>query len=287
MKKSIIFNPLIEVEETRLQAHYLTQVIEDGLFPMIEIWDTIDSATLNLCKEHSTNIEFDVSLSPLMAQYEYDLVSDNPVTLQRSIDYALKRIEVLSAIGIHHISISSPRVSNSKYDRYSKIAQFAEVIYKICEFAQREDVLISLEGFDVSVDKKRLLGTTPELDAFFGRSQSKASNLSLTWDLGHICLEEKDYLSSLLKLKKYVNHVHLSNYSLDNKKWYFGDKHLPFLIEDGIKLSDLKTIIACIEGLPEISIAFEVASNRRIIECDTFLKTYKYICQLFEVLVTE
>lgn len=162
--------------------------------------------------------------------------------------------------------------------------QFAEVIYKVCEFAQNGDILISLEGFDVSVDKKRLLGTTPELDAFLGKLQSKVNNLSLTWDLGHICLEEKSYLPSLLKLKKYIRHVHLSNYSLDSEKWYFGDKHLPFLIEDGIKLSDLKTIITYIRDSPEISIAFEVASNRRIVECDTFLKTYKYVLQLFEIL---
>ena len=63
--------------------------------------------------------------------------------------------------------------------------------------------------------------------------------------------------------------------------WYFGDKHLPFDIIGKIGKEDILVIINYLKQIDnEISIAFEVAKNKRYDFLLDFPSSYNYICFL-------
>lgn len=283
MIKSLILNPLFQADDVNNDYDYLKKILDDNYFSVIEIWDTSDIRIINLIRKHSNDYEFDISLSPLMVKLGYDITSNDRTKRYVAAQYILKRMRLFSSFGINHISISSPKVVETCYNRKEKIKEFQNSLIEICNIANEYGVKVSLEPFDVYVDKKRLLGTTNEICLFFQDIVHELDNITLTWDLGHFCLEKSDYKSSLNILMPYIGRIHLSNYSLNTSKWYYGDKHTPFCNYGDINILDLVNVISNIEHYNEISIAFEVASNIMTPQCNSTMKTYNYIKKLYAI----
>lgn len=279
MKKSIIINPLLEIENHTDYHLMIEKIIYDGCFDVLEIWDTCDKKVLDLFAKYSKYIEFDVSLSPLMSINSLSLNSDVYDITVKSMQHVFVRLQLLAELGVRHISISSPNVC-SNINRAKQIDNFNSVLKSICAYAKTLNISVCFEGFDISVDKKRLLGVTSELYDFLEQLRIECPNLLLTWDLAHICLEGTDYLDSLNKLNKFIGRIHISNYSLDKEKWFYGDKHLPFGEFGCISNEDIRNVIDYAKGLSNISVAFEVASHKRIKGIDSFEHTYSYLCNL-------
>lgn len=282
MKKSIIINPLLENEDPTDYHLMIEKIICDGYFDVLEIWDTLDKKVLDIFAKYSKYIEFDVSLSPLMSSNHLSLNSDIHEITEKSMQYVFNRLKLLAELGVRHISISSPNVCTN-INRAEQIYNFNSVLKNICVYAKTYNISVCFEGFDISVDKKRLLGVTSELYDFFELLQNECPNLFLTWDLAHICLEGTDYLDSLNKLNKYIGRIHISNYSLDKEKWFYGDKHLPFGKFGCISNEDIQNVINYAKRLSNISVAFEVASHKKIKGIDSFKHTYSYLSALTQL----
>lgn len=271
MKKSIIINPLLDSSCSFVNT--IESVLRDQFFSVIEIWDTSDQDVLSFIERNYQNIEFDVSLSPLMNTTGYSLAANSSAALS----YAKNRISLLTSIGVESISISSPHFLSS-IGRIKQIDCFVEEIKEICDYAKMYNASICFELFDIAEDKKRILGKTREICDFY--KKVNCSNLFLTWDLAHVCLNHEDYLWSLGQLLEHIKRVHLSNYSLNRNVWFFGDKHIPFDIIGDIGKNDILSILAFLKRKNDISIAFEVATNSRFDFLLDFKESYRYICEL-------
>lgn len=279
LKCSIIVNPLWNTTEVVEHPLLLKRIIRDGRFPVIEIWDTLNIEVLQLLEKFSMDIEFDVSLSPLMNNQKITFpfwgVSESA---NASFEYIKQRIAFLSHIGIKNISISSPQFYEG-VDRVQQIESCILSLGQICDFANEYGMCVCFEAFDVFEHKKRVLGYTPELLQIF--DVLSCSNLFLTWDLGHICLNHENPLDSLHTLIKHIKRVHISNYSLNSNTWFFGDMHLPFDFEGNIKSEDIVNVIDYLKSNSNnLSIAFEVAACNQIHFLKTFTDSYEYISSL-------
>lgn len=281
MKKSIIVDPIVSLETNSSYCRCLENIIDDGVFDVIEIWDTLDENILSLINLYSKYVEFDVSLSPLLRKQNMDLSYKNLFS-SNLISLVNSRIEKLSEIGIKNVSFSSPFFYQG-VSRTIQTNKFLCSLLNICEKAEQLGVSVSFESFDISVDKKRLLGKTSEILWFFETFKQYCANLFLTWDLGHICLEDKEYLRSLKMLDIYIKRIHISNYSLDCSKWYFGDKHLPFGMLGDVQEQDIQNVIDYVKKLNDVSVAFEVSANLFLKDFDSFEKTYQYIKALYSM----
>lgn len=286
IEKSLIVNPLWNTTPAEHQIDLLNNIINDGFFSTIEIWDTSDADMLEILRNNAKHINFDVSLSILMQKQGVPNCVSSPKQSEKWIAYILERIQSLSQIGIKSISISSP-VNNPNVDRKKQIEFFKAAITEICRSASQKSMTVCIEPFDISVDKKRILGTTLEIQDIF--EHKICDNLFLTWDLGHVCLNNEDYLTSLESLLSYTKRIHISNYNLDYNSIYFGDKHLPFNKAGMIREDDIIAIVRFLKQNNEncmlgrnITIGFEVATNELISSVYCFEETYKYVCSIID-----
>ena len=286
IEKSLIVNPLWNATSAEHQINLLNNILNDGIFSTIEIWDTSDADMLEVLKNNAKYINFDVSLSILMQKQGVPNCVSSTKQTEDWIAYILERIQRLSQIGIKSISISSP-ISNPNVDRKKQIEFFKAAITEVCCGASQKNMIVCIEPFDISVDKKRILGTTPEIKDVF--EQKIWDNLFLTWDLGHICLNNEDYLISLESLLRYIKRIHISNYNLDHNSKYFGDKHLPFDKAGMIREKDISVIMRFLNQNKaycplerNITIGFEVSTNDQLASVSCFEQTYKYVCLLID-----
>ena len=276
MKPSIIIDPIILNDNIKDLHLLLNTIIKENFFSVIEIWDTLEGSILDIIKSNSCHVIFDVNLSPLMSSMNYDLSSNDAEIRCRSLMHVYNRIELLRKYGVKCISLSAP--SQNNIDRKNKIELFKNSLISICKVADRLDMMVSIEAFDTSVDKKRILGNSLEVKQFMDDVRLMVNNVYLTWDLGHMCLNSDDFLFSLLTLHNYIYRVHLSNYSLNKDEWFYGDKHLPFGRIGQINQDDLIKIYNYLAKLNfSGSLAVEIASNRLIEDCCDETHTYDYI----------
>ena len=274
---SLIVNPLWNGTPRKYYAKLLREIISDELFSIIEIWDTFDAGIIEIQKE-CRHVRFDVSLSPLMAEQSVCNCVSNLENTKRWIDYSIQRIQQLYFLNIKDVTISSPVVDNN-VERRKQIELFEDALTTVCKFANDYGVSVSLEPFDVFVDKKRIIGTSKEIKEIYDRNE--CGNLYLTWDLGHICLNQDNYVESLNSLLQYIKRIHISNYNLDKKSIFYGDKHLPFNNKGRINSNDIITIVDCLKKSErDVSVGFEVSVNAQIELVQNFRKTYQYVSLL-------
>ncbi len=282
MIKSLVINPLFQAKSEHI-ASKLNYVIDDGFYSVIEIWDSYDIDVWNIISKNVDCIDFDISLSPFMYDCGLDIISQNIYDRRKAKEHIFERLKFMEYIGINNVSISSPRILDYRVSRQEQVKILLGVMSEICEYACTLNIDVSFEPFDVSVDKKRLLGKSEDVLQFIKAIDPIANNLFITWDLAHFCLESEDYQSSFRILKSYIKRIHLSNYSLDQTKWYFGDKHIPFDGYGAIDQSELVSIITMIKAACRCSVAFEVASNESTLNCDSFNLAYEYNKSLFSL----
>lgn len=286
IEKSLIVNPLWNTTPAEHQIDLLNNIINDGFFSTIEIWDTSDADMLEILRNNAKHINFDVSLSVLMQKHGVPNCVSSTKQAEEWTAYIIERIQSLSQVGIKSISISSP-INNPNVDRKKQLEFFKVAITEVCRNAFQKNMIVCIEPFDISVDKKRILGTTLEIQDIF--EHKICDNLFLTWDLGHVCLNNEDYLTSLESLLSYTKRIHISNYNLDYNSIYFGDKHLPFNKAGMIREDDITAIVRFLKQNNEncmlgrnITIGFEVATNELISSVYCFEQTYKYVCSIID-----
>lgn len=255
-------------------------------FGVLEIWDENTNDFEYCLKRVVKCINVDVYLSPIMQKQDLDLMGSTSEEIQRVLEYVKGRIARLVECGVKNITFSSPKVrTDISYSQSIDI--LVQLLLDICEYCARFGVRVGFEAFDVTKDKCRLLGRTNELLNIFQLIRDMRDNFSLTWDSGHFALEGENLLDSLAKLKKYIRRIHISNYSLECNKWYYGDKHLPFASLGSMNMSMVEEIIRYINAemynVVE-TISFEIACQSQIVGYSSPDDVLHHIMQMLPML---
>jgi len=111
--------------------------------------------------------------------------------------------------------------------------QLVRSLGEICRYArdQADDYLlaISLEAFDREVEKKSLMGPSPEVARMAERVKESYTNFGLTIDLSHLPLLGESSQEALTTGQDHVIHIHVGNaYTADESSPAYGDQHPRF-----------------------------------------------------------
>ncbi len=277
IKKSLIPNHLWKTVEEILDN--LSVSSPQFPFDVLELWDELnekfDCYVEWICKYRKV----DICLTSNYKFKELSIASTVQANRLVAVELIKQRIATLNSKGVNDFTVTSPvKLGND-------IEALCLSLLDICQFAIMKDCSISFEAFDCNADKFRLVGDTYIVKEIFNRIREQGGyNFFLTWDLAHFALEEGNYVESLVDLLPFIKRIHISNYSRDKSKWYYGDKHLPFEVVGEISSSDIQSIIEYIlnnkSGIE--SIAFEVAPEQRLQICYDSKVTYRYITSLLE-----
>lgn len=255
-------------------------------FGLLEVWDENNKTFENNLRKITDFLNVDVNISPAMQNMGFELIGITSDDVQLSLNYIRNRIICLSKCGVKNITFSSPfTIKALPYENAVQIL-VNNLIY-ICNFCVGLGIEVGFEAFDITKDKCRLLGKTDDLIHVLHEIKDNCANFYLTWDSGHFALEGDNLFVSLSKLKDFIKRVHISNYSLCQDKWYYGDKHLPFGTFGDMSILKVKKLIAFIkkELINTVeSLSFEVACYPQIVGYSTTDEVLKHIISMLSLL---
>ena len=253
-------------------------------FDLLEVWDENCSQFEFCLASISPEVDVDVNLSPTLQKNGMDLITTSQMQKKETLNYLKQRIYHLKQCGVNSISLSSPRFFDTiNYD--DALLKLKEMLCEIYDYCSLMSIDVLFETFDVSVDKKRILGNTEATYCFF-EEIVPCADFGLIWDSAHFALERDNLLMSLSKLKRHIKRVHLANYSLDNNFCYFGDKHLPFGELGDMGIADVKGVVSFLKNNQFIklkSVSVEVAKNEHLDSCKNAKNTVNHIKKIFDL----
>jgi len=97
-----------------------------------------------------------------------------------------------------------------------------------------KNIGILVEPGDRDIEYRHLIGHTKSAVMFIQEIRKYIQNISLVFDMSHIAQLSEDLYDSWDVAKDYCPHVHLANCSLVEGSEFYGDKHPPFGIKDGV-----------------------------------------------------
>jgi len=128
--------------------------------------------------------------------------------------------------------LSGPRADNED-DNKRMMDAMVDSCIQLCRYAQAQagdgdPVWLSVEQFDHSVDKKCLIGSSPETAELAERVRAEVSNFGITVDLSHIPILHEDVHDVISTLAPYIVHVHTGNAVAEEGLEAYGDMHPRF-----------------------------------------------------------
>ena len=140
---------------------------------------------------------------------------------------------------------------------------------EVCRYAEEKaksyTLTITFEYFDRDVDKKRVIGPTPEAVELARTLKKRHHNFGLTVDLSHLSQLRETSTYAIQAAGSYIKHAHLANCVLqDPDDPLFGDKHPPFGVPGGE--NDIPEVAEFLRNLDKVG--FFASGDLPIVSCE-------------------
>ncbi len=207
----------------------LTQLATDDFFTGAELTWIKDPETRQKVKEilASAHLAGTLGAQPALISQKLDLNSRDPEMRTRAVKQIIECIEMAADLEFSRLSLLSGW-DPGEVNRAEASKCLADSIYRICEYAKKYGIGISLELFDRDVDVHALLGPVQESAAFAALIKREYPDFGLLYDLSHQPLLGEKTLSALQTLRDHLAHVHVGNCVTAEGRPAFGDKHPRF-----------------------------------------------------------
>ncbi len=136
--------------------------------------------------------------------------------------------------------------------RAAAVGSLTRSLVELCRYAESRAkdyvMVVSLENFDRTVDKKLLVGPTRESVEVARAVRQTCPNMGLTLCLSHLPLLGEGFADAVAAAAPYLAHVHIGNSVVkDPAHPGFGDKHPRFGIDGGeIGVRELSEFLAAL-----------------------------------------
>jgi sugar phosphate isomerase/epimerase len=132
-------------------------------------------------------------------------------------------------------------------DRPRALEALIRSVKRVAAYARDKGIALTLETFDRTVDKKCLIGPSPEAADFCKMIREDYPDFGLLYDLSHMPLLYETPDTSLSVLKDCLVHIHVGNAVLGVETPGYGDQHPRFGWPGGI--NDTPQVTEFIRGL--------------------------------------
>jgi sugar phosphate isomerase/epimerase len=231
----------------------LDAILRDDYFTAVEITRIKDAAARKQARQMLDSAHVDVIFAgqpPLLSQ-KLSLNDPDEAARKKAVDECKVSVDQAYELGARILAVlSGPDPGKSGRSRGVKL--LVDSLKQICAYAQErgEDYIlaISLENFDRTIDKRCLIGPTPEAAKVADAVKREYSNFGLTIDLSHMPLLEETPHDMVIASIDHLIHVHIGNCLTTEKEHpAYGDMHPRFGIPGGE--NDIPEVARFIEAL--------------------------------------
>jgi sugar phosphate isomerase/epimerase len=229
----------------------VSQIVHDDFFSMIEISHINDPQVGKQVAEviETSHARVAFGAQPPILSQKLDLNSLDPARRKDAVKTLLPFIDEAKEVGAKRFTVlSGPDPGPEKREEGRKV--LAESLFELCAYAKQRGLSVTLETFDRSIDKKSLIGPSPEARMVAEVVKGKFSDFGLMYDMGHAPLLEEDPAEALRMLKDCLVHVHVGNCVKTPEHSAYGDKHPRFGLKGGE--NDVPQLVEFLRALKDI-----------------------------------
>ena len=217
------------------------KIAADDFFEVIEIAPVKDTAVLKDLKAlvESAHMLVGFGAQPGLLLNKLNLAALDGGQRQKAVDNVKSSIDQAYMVGARILALldgpnsyPGPQRANEAKDALVKS------LSELCQYAKSKatnyTLWISLEIFDQEIEKRSLLGPTPEAAEVIGRVKKAHENIGLTVDLSHLPLLNETPEEALTAAAEHLIHVHIGNAIMaDKAQEGYGDQHPGFGVPGG------------------------------------------------------
>lgn len=217
----------------------LKKILDDEYFGAVEVtWmqdPQVRAEAAKMLKVAHVDVIF-AGQPPLLTQ-KLDINAADESARQKAIEQCKNSVDQAYELGASIMAVlSGPDPADG--DRKAATDRLFDSLCQICTYAKAQrpekPLVISLETFDRTIDKKCLIGPTDEALELAKRVKAECSNFGLTVDLSHQPLLGETINNMVVKASEYLIHTHIGNCAMnDQSSPAYGDQHPAFGCEGG------------------------------------------------------
>jgi sugar phosphate isomerase/epimerase len=229
----------------------VTQIASDDFFSMIEITHINDPEVrrqvADVIKTAHMRVAFGAQ-APILSR-KLDLNSLEPSKREQAVGAIKSLINEAKEIGAKRLTVlSGPDPGQSK--RADATDLLIQSLLELCAYGKEKGISITLETFDRTIEKKSLIGPSPEAHSVSKAVKGKFQDFGLMYDMGHAPLLDENPADALRLLKDHLIHVHVGNCVKVPGHPAYGDKHPRFGLDGGE--NDVPQLVAFLRALLDV-----------------------------------
>lgn len=217
----------------------LGKILADEYFAAVEVTWIEDPRVRARAAKMLKTAHMDVIFAgqpPLLLQ-KLDLNSPDDAAKQRAVEQCKRSVDQAYELGASILAVlSGPDPGSDDRDNASR--RLVDSLCQTCTYANSQangkPLVVSLETFDQTIDKKCLIGPTEDAAAVAREVRSECPNFGLTVDLSHQPLLGESIDHMIIKAAEYLVHAHIGNCVIrDTSHPAYGDAHPAFGVDGG------------------------------------------------------
>jgi len=229
----------------------VSQIVNDDFFSMIEISHINDAQVRKQVAEviETSHSRVAFGAQPPILSQKLDLNSLDPTKRSEAIKVLLPLIDEAKDMGAKRFTVlSGPDPDADMRDEAREL--LVKSLLELCAYAKERGISITLESFDRSIEKKSLIGPSPEALLVSKAVKAKFPDFGLMYDMGHAPLLDEKPAEALHMLRDHLVHVHVGNCVKVPGHPVYGDKHPRFGIQGGE--NDIPQLVEFLRALVDV-----------------------------------
>jgi sugar phosphate isomerase/epimerase len=212
----------------------VSKIADDDFFSMIEVSHMNDPEARKQVADTIRGAHMRVAFGaqPLILSRKLDLNSKDPARRKEAISAIMALLDEANEIGAKRLTVLSGPDPGEK-DRAAGRELLIQSLLELCAYAKQKFMSITLETFDRTVEKKSLIGPSPEALGVSEAVRKQFPDFGLMYDMGHAPLLDEDPAEALRLLKDHLVHVHIGNCVKEAGHTAYGDQHPRFGLQGG------------------------------------------------------
>ncbi|MER3501020.1 MAG: hypothetical protein IMHGJWDQ_000183 [Candidatus Fervidibacter sp.] len=210
----------------------LTLLARDDDFALVELTRMPNPQTRDRVKAllQAAHLDCAFAATPVILRGGLNPSAVDEITRRTALTELKACVDEAVALGAKTLTLMSGPFSG---DEAGELKAFVQTLDELCVYASDKSLdsplLVLVEPFDRTVDKKALIGPSSLAGALATEMLSRHSNFGLLIDLSHLPLLGESVEECLVALPlEAVRHVHLGNCVVDPTDPLYGDQHPPF-----------------------------------------------------------
>ena len=229
----------------------VSRIVNDNFFSMIEVSHINDPQVRRQIADviETSHARVAFGAQPPILSQKLDLNSLDEPRRREAIKTLLPLIDEAREIGAKRFTVlSGPDPGQEKREEARGL--LVDSLLQLCSYARERDVSVTLETFDRTIEKKSLIGPSPEALSVSKAVKAKFLDFGLMYDMGHAPLLDENPADALRMLKDHLVHVHIGNCVKTPGHAAYGDKHPRFGLKGGE--NDIAQLVVFLRALKSI-----------------------------------